>query len=364
MKKRPQTLAQKMRTKLRANVWVLLPIIIVLAAAVFALVTVRGSRANADIKVADCQGAQASEFTCWQSRYSAITANDSPEAAMADFKKVYETNPYVKTNCHQIGHVIGRAAAKKYSSLAQTYKHGDQFCWSGYYHGAVETVAKDIGKDKIVAQLNDVCADFMKSEPYSFNHYNCVHGMGHGLMAVDGGELFQALDECQSYKDNWEAQSCYSGVFMENVMNEINPGQHSSYLKQDDPLYPCTAVKDTFKEQCYLMQTSHALIVVNYDYDKVFQLCSTVAAPYNDTCWQSLGRDVSGQHSSDQATTLDLCMKGTTYEARDNCFTGAVKDFMSYYHSDKQGLQMCAAIPDTKLAASCATVGKEYYKSF
>ncbi len=57
-------------------------------------------------------------------------------------------------------------------------------------------------------------------------------------------------------------------------------------------------------------------------------------------------------------------MKGLTPEARENCFTGAVKDFISYFHSDKQGLAMCAAITDQALAASCTSTGKSYYTTF
>ncbi len=109
-----------------------------------------------------------------------------------------------------MGHVIGRAAAKKYPTLTETYKHGDNFCWSGYYHGAIETVAQRIGPDKILAQINTVCAEFLKARPYSFDHYNCVHGMGHGLMAVQNDQLFTALKSCDSFEGDWQQQSCYS----------------------------------------------------------------------------------------------------------------------------------------------------------
>lgn len=341
------------------------PYLIVLAACLIAgLIVTKPSSFVATIHPSTtCSGAEAQSFSCWQNHFQTETKTRSPEIAFVDLKKVYATNPYVKANCHQLTHVIGRAAALRYSSLAETYKHGDQFCWSGYYHGAVETVAQQLGPAKIISDMNAVCADFMQTERYSFNHYNCVHGMGHGLMAVDDGELFKALSDCDIYTDSWEQQSCYSGVFMENVMNEINPGSHSSYLRADDPLYPCTAVADRYKQQCYLMQTSHALIVENYDYTKVFSVCSSVASPFDTTCFQSLGRDVSGNSSSDQARTVQLCMQGPTESAQENCFTGAVKDFISYYHNDSQGLSMCKAIPDTSLSASCTEVATDYYKT-
>ena len=315
------------------------------------------------VQAISCSGSKASDFTCWKQHYTNIVQSQSPAAAFSDFKANYSVNPYVKSNCHQIGHVIGRESAKKYSTLKETYAHGDNFCWSGYYHGAIETIANKLGSKKIIEQINSVCADFKQQKPYGFDHYNCVHGMGHGLMAVQGDDLFKSLKSCDSFDGNWQQESCYSGVFMENVMNEINPGEHSKYFKADDPLYPCTGVDVKYKRDCFFMQTSHALITVNNDYSKVFSLCGGLDTPYNTICYQSLGRDVSGQSSSDPGLTIQRCMLGFTDKARENCFTGAVKDFISYFHNDQQGLAMCAAIPDTTLSNSCKDQAVAYYKT-
>jgi hypothetical protein len=260
--------------------------------------------------------------------------------------------------------VIGRAAADKYKTLAETYAHGDTFCWSGYYHGSIEEIANKLGPERILSQINNVCATFNRDEPYSFKHYNCVHGMGHGLMAVQNDELFVSLESCDKFEGTWQQDSCYGGVFMENVMNNINPGKKSAYLKTDQPLYPCNEVSDRQKQQCYLMQTSHALTVVGNDYNKVFELCAGVESPYDATCYQSLGRDISGGSSSNIDQTRAGCLLGATQPAKENCFTGAVKDFISYHHSDKQGLALCASIPDASLASSCKTQADTYYQTF
>jgi hypothetical protein len=352
--------------KWRSKLWMLIPILLIGGSSAVAWNLYQAQAATKPANVS-CTGANAENFTCWQQHYGAIVANDSVEAAFADFRKEYEAVPYIKTNCHQIGHIIGRAGALRYQDLKETYAHGDNFCWSGYYHGAIETIAQDLGPEKILKQINQVCADFKQSEQYSFNHYNCVHGMGHGVMAVLGDNLFKALDACDLYDDtssDWERRSCYGGVFMENVMNEINPGEHSEYFRQDDPLYPCTAVADKYLEQCYLMQTSHALKAVGTDYAKVFALCSAVKPPYDATCYQSLGRDISGNSSSDQAQTLARCQLGTTRAAQENCYTGAVKDYIAYFHDDDQGMALCNAIADAGLSASCREVAERYYQTF
>jgi hypothetical protein len=348
---------------LRKNLWVLAPVLVLGSALVAGFLILQKSSADAAAPVS-CSGANADQFSCWQKRYNAMVAEDSPEAAMKEFRTNYDQIPYVKSNCHQIAHVIGRAAAKKYPTLAETYQHGDDFCASGYYHGAIETVAQEIGADKIVSQVNNICAEFMRSEPYKLKHFNCVHGLGHGLMAVQNGELFTSLKTCDNLEGQWQQESCDAGVFMENVMNEINVGKHSSYLKKDDPLYPCTAVEARYLAPCYLMQTSHALIVRNYDYAKVFGDCSTVPAPNDDICYQSLGRDVSGLNLNDQAKTIELCNLGQTTAAKDNCFIGAVKDFVWHFHDIQPGLKLCSAIGDRTLAASCKQTAETYYATF
>src|SRR5206468_2613061 len=130
--------------------------------------------------------------------------------------------------------------------------------------------------------------DVSENQKYSFYHYNCVHGLGHGFMGVLDNEVFKSLETCDTLTDDWERESCYGGVFMENTMSEENPGNLSKYLKPDQPLYPCTDVETKYKNECYKMQTSHALRTQGNDFGKVFGLCSKVEDEFRPTCYQSL----------------------------------------------------------------------------
>lgn len=321
-------------------------------------------RLDADKKITamECVDVQADEFDCWRQRYTGIVTDDSPELAFVDFRKQYEAVPFVKTNCHQIAHVIGRTASQKYSDVSEAYDHGDNFCWSGYYHGVMEGVANSFGVDGLLARINQICDGTEAKGKYSFYHYNCVHGLGHGLMVVYENELFTSLDMCTRLDGDWEQESCYGGAYMENVMAELNPDHSTKYLRTDEPMYPCTEVEEKFKHSCYMMQTSHALVVVGQDYGKVFQLCSTVRH-HEATCYQSLGRDASGSTSSDIERTRKLCMLGPSQFAKENCVIGAVKDFISYHHNDKEAKAFCRSLEDS-LVTTCSRTATEYYKTF
>ncbi len=304
------------------------------------------------------------DFKCWQKHFQQLIAAKSPEAAFKEAKAVYDTSSIVKNNCHQISHVIGRASALKYKTIVEAFNHGDNFCWSGYYHGVMEATAKRLGGAKVIATAPTICNESKGNKPYSFYHYNCVHGLGHGIMGIEDNELFDSLTVCDRFLDNWEQSSCYGGVFMENIMSASNPDHRTNYIKPDQPLYPCTAVDEKYKQQCYLMQTSQALVTENQDFDKVFALCDGVESPHNLTCYQSLGRDASGHTISSVEGTAALCNKGTSQVARSNCFVGAVKDFIGYFHKLDPGLQLCSAITEADTKNECITTANMYIQSF
>jgi hypothetical protein len=310
--------------------------------------------------VFSCDGPLASQFGCYEKFYTNIVLTEGVAAAFADLKDRYNTNGYVKAQCHPIAHAIGRAAVQKYPDVSSAYEHGDSYCWSGYYHGVLEAVVANIGRENVPDELNTICANIPGKDRYSFDYFNCVHGLGHGLMAFTNDELPDSLKLCDRLSGNWENRSCYGGVFMENIIaNGIN--HVTKYLKADDPLYPCDGIDDKYRTDCYLMQTSHMLAAENNDFKKVFDLCSSVGT-FADTCYQSLGRDASGQNSSDPVITKTRCMLGADFDQRSNCVIGAVKDFISYFHGIDQGNVFCNSL-DADLAKLCLDVGSNYYKN-
>lgn len=300
---------------------------------------------------------------CLDKQYKTITQKQGVGASFAKLKADYNTDQNIRAFCHQLTHVIGRTEADMVNDVAEAYSHGDNFCWSGYYHGVMESIVIKIGAENLAAKLPTICESVKAQKPYSFYHYNCVHGLGHGIMDVKDSELFDSLKSCELLTDEWERQSCYGGVFMENEMEEVNHNHKTAYLKTDQPMYPCTAVAETYKYQCYLMQTSHALRLANNNFDQVFSECAAVESNYVDVCYQSLGRDASGNSTSNVEQTKVTCLLGQNQDARTNCIIGAVKDFISYYHSDQQANSLCNAL-DNSLQPVCQTTKTQYYSTF
>ena len=302
------------------------------------------------------------DFNCYMDYYEYLTLNKSVAEAFRAMKEDFAKNSYVVAQCHPLTHVIGRVATEKYKEVNEAFKYGDPFCWSGYYHGVMEKIIEKVGISKVSENLDSICSLIPGKDSYSFDYYNCVHGLGHGLMAITENELFESLKLCDNLSGFWEQGSCHGGVYMENVIID-NKGEKTKYLKPEDPIYPCNAVGEKYKTSCYLMQTSYALKVSRQDFSKVFEICRSVEEGYRALCLQSLGRDASGQTSSNAEATRAKCYLGIDHSEKLNCVIGAVKDFISYFHSDVEAKNFCSILSDD-LIKGCLDTTVAYYRSF
>ncbi len=319
----------------------------------------------------DCSGALATDYACQQQRYQNLTRDSGVQAAFAELKDEYGKNGFIKFNCHQMAHVIGRTAARVYGDLPTTYDRGDPFCGSGYHHGAMEAVVAETEPDKILEEADALCADpgqRYKQQP--FYHFSCPHGLGHGFMAMLEYELIEALEACDAaLTDARNKEYCYSGVFMQNMIDEDTSNQFSKHLKADQPYYPCTDVPTRYKYQCYQQQTTYALHTQGHDFAKVFDLCATaVEVDFRLACYHALGKEAARDSIEHYATgvgettsTNTLCALGEDYEARSKCAVGAVKQFIFYYRSDEQAKALCESF-DADLRAVCFQEGEELYE--
>ena len=302
-------------------------------------------------------------FDCYQKYYKNLTKDVSVAAAFADLKKRYNDETYIRAQCHPLSHIIGRTAAQKYASPSAAYTEGDSFCWSGYYHGVLEGIIAKIGITNLPKKMDTICADIPGKDRYSFDYYNCVHGLGHGVMSLTHDELFKSLEYCDllTGRGNWEQVSCASGAFMENII-EDGLNHKTKYLKPEDPLYPCNASPEKYRNTCYLMQTSYVLKTNGYNFSKTFDVCSNAEEKYRNTCYQSLGRDASGQSTSNVAQTKATCLLGKDTEQQSQCIIGAVKDFISYLHNADRAHELCNSFENTELKNTCIKTADEYVK--
>jgi hypothetical protein len=228
-------------------------------------------------------------------------------------------------DCHQPAHKAGRFAYDIYSTEA--FRSLGPECHSGSFHGTIEAYFKKHGTADLSAELKEICGSDLN--PF-FNH-QCLHGIGHGLMAWSHYELFDALKACDVLGRG--STSCWTGVFMENVVGGLaghgehgGPKAHFTKYLNEDPQYPCSAVEDKYKSYCYSFQTSRMMQLFDGDFSKIAHACFQAPRRYHASCFASMGRDVEAVYRGNPAGAIQVCSIIPMGPARNRCFTGAVQD--------------------------------------
>jgi hypothetical protein len=156
-------------------------------------------------------------------------------------------------------------------------------------------------------------------------------------MIYTGYDLPRSLAICDELATSWDQTSCTGGVFMENISSSY--GITSKWLKDDDPIYPCQVVADKDKLYCYLMVTSRILPLVGWDFANAAKECRKSEQGWVPTCYQSLGRDASGQTRGDTARILRICAYAD--ELARECVYGAARDLASQDSGTRRASVLC-----------------------
>lgn len=276
------------------------------------------------------------------------------EAVMS--RLLEETGGGTVIDCHNQAHEVGRIAYLVYG--AEVFETGDESCHSGFYHGAMESFISDTGTTNIATNIEQLCDVFGTR----FGLFECLHGVGHGVLAYEDYDLLRALDVCGELSTEFAQTSCYGGVFMENVVVGqglgSTPGHTTSWLRYDDPHYPCNVLdaNSVRAEQCYLMQTSWMLQLANHDFETVAPMCEDAPANLRSTCYISFGRDAAGHSLREPAAILEKCAYIESNQSDYNaCVYGAVNvilDFWGAKHSN-QAQEFCAQINNQEAREEC-----------
>lgn len=288
--------------------------------------------------VAGCS--DTSSMACLRQAFGNIAYRDGPEKALALLQKDDTTMPSVHADCHQITHTVGHAGLAYYKgNPAAALAHGAMTCNSGYYHGVIELSFGGKTRAQVIRIARALCTGSAVTKN-DFLLYQCVHGLGHGLMIYSGDDLPFALRACDKLTTSFDRVSCTGGVFMQNLM----PGMITTrYLKASDPLYPCNAVAERYKLYCYLEVTSVILPHVHWDWRKAAAWCRRAEKNWITTCFESFGRDAAGASIYNPPKTVELCSNAGDMEGE--CLYAAARDYANNYAGGTQAAALCRASP-------------------
>lgn len=301
-----------------------------------------------DTKLEDCEA----DSACFEQAFGNLAYTEGPKRALAVFAEKIETDPTVRV-CHRIAHSLGAGALAHYrGDVGLAFADGSAVCWSGYYHGILERAYAGVSEEDLPAVSRRLCASDQVRRS-DFVAYQCVHGLGHGLMIYTGYDMPLALETCDALSTSWDQTSCTGGVFMENLQTSY--GTKSKWLRDDDPLFPCPTVAQRHKLYCYLMVTSRILDVVGGDWQQTVDWCRKAEKAWVATCFQSLGRDASGRTLQNGKEINRIC--SLAGDMTDQCLYGAARDITSMDAGARRSAGFCAATKATYRAICFNGIG-------
>ncbi len=289
------------------------------------------------------------DLPCLEQAYGNIAYHSSPAAALTTLEEEIGT---ATNECHRIAHNIGSASLARYKGdVGRTFAEGSSTCASGYYHGVLSRAlvnVKSYESSALGAVARGLCTG-EEVQALAELEYQCLHGLGHGLMITTGYNLPTSLEVCDHLQGKWNATSCNGGVFMENFFTSY--GGQSPWVRDDDPVYPCNDVAEEDKQTCYQLVTSRILRVIGVDWERTAELCASVEKNWVASCFESYGRDVAGQTHRDPEEIREVCAIARPYGGERECIRFAALDMVQNDRSGKQAAGLCdGTVGDLRLA--------------
>lgn len=307
-------------------------------------------------------------------------------AAMAQLDSVAAANVDIRRIGHSYAHAIGLAAYRDEQTVGEVFSACTPVFQAGCYHGVIQSYFDDhrMRGGEVEAEMVDrLCTDLRGDPAARWTLFQCVHGLGHGLMMAADNRINVALSGCDYLEDPWEREGCYSAVFMENVVQAnsrrgdlgrppASPAAHdhsshgghmagSEAFDPDDPLFPCTVLAPRYLNACYQMQTSAILNLNNFDVALAARACSQAPDDFRSTCFQSLGRDISAITVQDHERAIRLC-EATPAAYRPFCTLGYAKNLVDLTARIEPGMAFCLRLADPESKRVCYSgMGEELW---
>ena len=288
--------------------------------------------------IAECE--KSNKPFCFRQAFGNLAYEEGPQKALELLATDDRTMTSVHADCHQIAHWVGHAGLAYYkNNPGVALSHGAMTCNSGYYHGVLQVALAGLPRDVVVKKAQHLC-DAPAVNKDDFLLYQCVHGLGHGLMIYSGDDLPWSLRTCHKLLTSFDRVSCTGGVFMQNLDTTMGV---SKYLSSKNPIYPCNIVSEQDKVYCYLMVTSRINTLDGYKWKRTAAWCRKSEPGWVTTCFQSFGRDASGATEYHPQQTIHLCSLAGSGERE--CLYGASRDYANNYAGGTQATVLCNDAP-------------------
>ncbi len=254
-----------------------------------------------DTELDDCVGEATDQRLCLEQAFGNVAYRTSGKEALALMASREAAQPEVAAGCHRIAHAIGAAVlAREDGDAASALAEGDSTCWSGFYHGLLErALAPARSADELGRLIATLCEPRGKSWP-QFTRYQCLHGLGHGLMLRTGNARRALAGDVHPARRPVVAPV----LPRRGVHGELQPvaRPEAAAVRRCRSARAVPVRRRGYKLYCYLQVADNLVRGFEYDWPAVARACETEpAAEWREICFQSYGRQASGSNYGEPA---------------------------------------------------------------
>jgi len=268
------------------------------------------------------------------------------------------TDENIAKFCHPIVHAIGRYTYARLGTIGDSFRTCDFTCQSGCFHGVMERMffsndqlangISHLSYKDMQQKLPGICDKDKFKEPADGVIFQCLHGVGHAVLYSLNYKLDDALLSCDLLRTKIEQESCYGGVFMENI-TAFDKKQRN--VEFGNPHYPCNVVQSKYQPQCYQMHTS-LWLEFGMSQKEIARQCS-YSTPNEKWCYLSMGRDLS---TPARTGGIQLAVEACEIYSKNfakYCIQGVVYSLIDVSLSTEFAAPFCMALRDPGHRAMC-----------
>lgn len=335
---------------------------------------------------------------CYEEVFLTLVKRNHVRLSMDALSVLSRLDPEVDRRGHDYTHVVGINAWDPGEDVGATYESCTGLYQSGCYHGVVQAYLDANGSDSTT--VYGLCNQIQAAVFDMWLRFQCVHGIGHGLVNATAMHLPRALAGCDWLVDSWDAQSCYGGAFMEFIVAGRGQSHHHKKAAQQaagehdghapapaappddhgahdhagmavaaadtfavrdrsDPLYPCSVLDTKYQVACYMMQAGIIIEIVGADWSKISHACDDAPVSMRPACYQGVGTYVSGYTVRDPVKSIEHCSKGDE-KLQVWCYVGVAKNFVDVTANADDALAFCRMLTNHDYAVGCYNaIGEE-----
>lgn len=265
-----------------------------------------------------------------------------------DVVRLYDESDY---KCHKTSHHLGLWLYGYTTDIDEAIQYIEMLCGGGIFHGVFENyfITQKFNNTSI-EEINIVglCSKYKDSQ-VSINLWQCIHGVGHGLINFYDYDVFDAVERCDEFKPGLEQISCSKGIFMQNVIYYYKTEKGDF---NEDIYYPCDQVDSKYAPACYHYHSSYILKQNGGSVRETFDTCDEI--PREELvryCYYGIGRQLASEISELNRIVL-YCENGSNSEYYTECIRGALMTAVNGNMDPATGFFFCKNIPD-QYKANC-----------